>query len=398
MELTEAIGLVTAMLGAGTLFYNIGKKQASSADSVELNRYRTLVRTRDSSIVSLSKALTDAKGKLQGLRSVGSPPAEISLSGRLVELLSNDEQEFWLTIPPEKPLNHDAILQGTEKKIIAIANLKGGVAKTTTTSNLAAYFDRVMKKRVLVIDADYQGSLSTILMAVSKTVDFGTKTVDWLNNSNGKVLPTPNRVGDKLPRTDYLTAFYELQNVETKLQMEWLINALSGEKTEDLRYRLADALFRDNLVDQYDVILIDCPPRLSTATINALATCTHILVPSVPDTASLEAAANFSNMARKITAQLNPSVRFMGLAPMMSINKNLNDEEKERLRMFSENATNFGEDPYIFSKNIPRSKPIADLAGTSIVVLDGAAAQKKMFEQFGEEVSTRLGAGFVVKS
>ena len=89
------------------------------------------------------------------------------------------EHDLWCMHPPRKPVNYDAGMRGRRKNpVIMVANLKGGVGKTTLTANLAAHFS-AQGLRVLLIDVDYQGSLSNMMLMADgvEDVPFGTSTV-----------------------------------------------------------------------------------------------------------------------------------------------------------------------------------------------------------------------------
>lgn len=383
-DLIAALGVGVAASG---LFYNVGVGQGRNLAKEDLSEKKKL----QSVVSSLQKQLDDEKLKMSHLEQGLYRPVDPNVSSKLLQILSTEDKDAWLAFAPDKPERHDQIVQDARLKVIAIANLKGGVAKTTTASNLAAYFDHVCNKNVLVIDADYQGSLSVILRSVGKMDNAPTKTGAWLQHRSGATYHQPNLVGGPLPRTKFLSAFYELQNLETRLQIEWLLSRADGQSSADLRYRFAEVFRTPSfLAERYDVVIIDCPPRLSTATINALACATHLLIPTVPDIASLEAASNFIAMARVLTSQINPCIRLAGVAPMLTMNANLTPEESKRIDDFRLNAHQFGDKPYVFKNNVPRSKPVSDVAGTGIALLNAPSAQKKIFKLFGDEVWDRV--------
>ena len=95
---------------------------------------------------------------------------------RIKKILSGDEDELWHFRSPSPPKSHQRILNDIRTRIITVANLKGGVGKTTLSANLAAYFDRNLGKRVLVIDADYQGSITGLLMGAAEIDEIRSHT------------------------------------------------------------------------------------------------------------------------------------------------------------------------------------------------------------------------------
>lgn len=392
-----AAGTVVASFVAGSgIFYALGRHTESNKLRPELEAEKERAKQHLASIRALNDALDDARGRIRDFEGNRVPPPPREQANQLVQTLLHDDDDVWLSSPPEKPSGHDERVGSLRTKIISVANLKGGVGKTTTTANLAAYFDRHLGLRVLVIDADYQGSLSAIFKTMSRSTEAPASTGQWLSGPDNFDLAAAgaNRVNDALPNTRFLSAFYELSNIETRLMVQWLLaKMLKEEGVADLRYALSRILHSPAVTSRYNVVLIDCPPRLSTATINALCASTHLLIPSVPDSSSLEAAANFIKMARRVTAQLNPLMRLAGVVPTLTAGTALSEDEQNLLTRFKARARESGDEPRIFERHIPKNKPIASLAGTGIALLRASAPTKKMFAALGEEVSVRIGLG-----
>ena len=187
---------------------------------------------------------------------------------------------LWLTEPIAQPPEY-ALRMASSIPIITLANLKGGVGKSTITANVAAICAS-RGESVLVIDLDFQGSLSSMVLGesaqtqrpsndeLSKSSEalLGDKSPAWLIQNAWAYQAS---AGSKVPQTDAggalrfyaLTGFYDLARVENRLLVEWLIK----DKPAGMPYSLAKLLLSDEVQRNYDRIFIDAPPRLSTACI-----------------------------------------------------------------------------------------------------------------------------------
>ncbi len=249
------------------------------------------------------------------------PFSELSTGGPLIsklrkprykslETLRGSESGLWTTFPKQPPFgDFDQRIARRRPTIITVANNKGGVGKTTIVGNLLAYFDRQQKKKVLVIDLDYQGSLSTMLRLEQDQTEERRSNVNALLKKGaglGALFEATRKLGERLPRSELASAFYELGLLEDRLMVEWLLQ----EGGDDVRYRLASVLLQDGIASKYDVILIDVPPRLTTGTINALCASTHVLVPTILNPIAAEPVANFIGTAKGLMDQLIRSWSF----------------------------------------------------------------------------------------
>jgi chromosome partitioning protein len=201
--------------------------------------------------------------------------------------------------------------------IVTVAAMKGGVGKTTLTANLAAVLD-TKGKRVLLIDLDYQGSLShTVTAAANMAVK--ASAVDSLIDGSGtseQLLNSVRELGTSLPNTKVLTCYYQFSDTETNVMIDWICDMRNGKKVDDIRFRL-EALLHDRTVqDEFDIILIDAPPRFSTGAINAFCASTHLIIPTVLDAMSAEAAVYFSQDIAATRQKLFPDLELVGVVPL----------------------------------------------------------------------------------
>lgn len=187
-------------------------------------------------------------------------------------------------------------------KTIAIVNQKGGVGKTTTSINLAASF-AMMKRKVMLIDLDPQGN-ATVGSGIHKT-DFKWTVSDVLRQEvslQETVIKTEGNY-DLLPTTrDLIVAEVELMHVR--------------ERETRLKSILA------TVKDQYDYILIDCPPSLNILTVNALVAANSVLIPIQCEYYALEGLTGLLSTIEQIQTTINPELHIEGLLRTMYDGRN----------------------------------------------------------------------------
>lgn len=179
-------------------------------------------------------------------------------------------------------------------KIIAIANQKGGVGKTTTTVNLAASLG-VLEKKVLLIDADPQANASSGLGIDVDSVAIGSYQV--LEHSN---TPQEAVIKCSAPNVDVIPAHIDLVAIEIELVDK-----------ENREYMLKEAL--TSIKDQYDYILIDCAPSLGLLTLNALTAADSVVIPIQCEYFALEGLGKLLNTIKSVQKLHNPELDIEGL-------------------------------------------------------------------------------------
>lgn len=179
-------------------------------------------------------------------------------------------------------------------KIIAIANQKGGVGKTTTSVNLAASLG-VLEKKVLLIDADPQANATSGLGIDVEKVEFGTyQLLEHSVKANEAIMKTSS------PNLDIIPSHIDLVAIEIELVDK-----------DEREYMLKQAI--THLKDEYDYILIDCAPSLGLLTLNALTAADSVIIPIQCEYFALEGLGKLLNTIKSVQKVHNKNLDIEGL-------------------------------------------------------------------------------------
>ena len=247
-------------------------------------------------------------------------------------------------------------------RVIAVANQKGGVGKTTTTINLGAAMAE-FDKRILVVDLDPQANATTGLGISNRGLKASIYEVIIQQATVGEVICTT-----EVPNLEVVPSSLALAGAEIEL-----VTAFSRE------HRLERAL--ETVADDYDVILIDCPPALGLLTVNALVAAQEVLVPIQCEYYALEGLGQLVGNVDLVRANLNPDLKISTIALVMyDARTNLSEQVAEEVRTF------FGDK--VCRQVIPRSVRLSEAPsfGQPITVFDPTCRGAVAYRQLAKEV------------
>ncbi|NOX36162.1 MAG: ParA family protein [Calditrichaeota bacterium] len=247
-------------------------------------------------------------------------------------------------------------------KIVAIANQKGGVGKTTTAVNLSSCL-AVAEKRTLLIDIDPQANATSGVGIDPRQLDRSTYDVIINQENIENVI-----ISTKVPNLDLVPAHINLVGAEVEL-----IQVIARERI------LRDAI--QSIRDKYDYVFIDCPPSLGILTLNALTAADSVLIPIQCEYYALEGLSQLLNTVKLVQKHLNKQLEINGVLLTMYDNRlNLCNQVADEVRKF------FKEKVYqtVIARNVRLSE--APSFGLPIILYDATSTGAENYMKLAEEI------------
>jgi chromosome partitioning protein len=308
------------------------------------------------------------------------------LQERLVAL-DRVDSHVW-TKPDQHGNNRFVPHDQRRTRFLALLNLKGGVGKTTLTLNLGVTLGQRGKK-VLLVDLDFQGTLSNLALSRELVNDYREKgwTTDALLRPDGAgAVQTLHFAVQDAANVRAMIARERLELVEFERQSRFFVNP-----EQEARFLLQQALHVPEIFQQFDYVLFDCPPRMSTACINALTCSDYVLVPSTLSQLDIEAVPR----TLKWLLELHVVVRASFLGVIITRARMRVDElvsyERPQLNKLREfiRAHQAG-DGFVFPCMIPDSPKVHQLTAERKAVAIHSIDGRAWFDAIADELERRI--------
>lgn len=356
-QLDDALKAKDEQIQAITLDCEALKDDAGQIEQTR-DKFRQLNDTHKANLLKANASIRMLNARNASLRH------QLQASAAHIQAIVDLDGKFWEK-PPAGDVPAFRELQPGRPPIIALVNLKGGVGKTTITAHLGATLWQA-GKRTLLADLDNQGSLTALCLSASQLQDVrrgGGRFVQRLLQDGAA---SPDNAWNNLTRLDdtegwLLAADEHLADVEEHARAKWLLQP--GPR--DVRYLLRDVLHAPLLQERFDAMLLDCPPRLSTACINALTCCDYVLIPVLLDKTSADAVPRLLKWLRLLkTSGICPDLQVLGvLANCTSFQNKLTKRETNLWQKLTDRCRDAWAGPvHLFERHIPDKARFAEAA------------------------------------
>ena len=277
--------------------------------------------------------------------------------------------------------------------VVTVMNFKGGVGKTTIAANIAASLAVNRGLRVLLVDLDYQGSLSDLLRKSSEKNDDVNLLSKWLS---GKINQYPISAATTsvrgLENVRLVTAEYDLTETEDNQLLRWLI----GDSRDDVRSRIARRLANShhNYREHFDIVIMDAPPRLSLASANALRASHFVIVPTKLQPLSALPIAKMLEYLVTFRARIRGKFEVLGVVCNMTEGQKADKTESAVLAQIETALAGVDGNPVIFDQYIPDKPIIGRPQGSHLAYLTQGRGSKEirtMFDSLSDELADRMG-------
>src|SRR5438132_155818 len=304
-------------------------------------------------------------------------------------LLALDRVDSHVWTKPDRCRNNRFVPREERRaRFIALANLKGGVGKTTLTLNLGVSLAERGKK-VLLVDLDFQGTLSNLALPRELVNDYRGKgwTTDALLQANGQAaVDSLHFAVQDAPNCRAMIARERLELVEFERQSQFFVNP-----DHEARFLLQKAFHVPEILQQFDYVLFDCPPRMSTACINALTCSDHVLIPSTLSQLDIEAVPRTLKWLQELHAVVRAS--FLGVVitrARMRVEKLVSYERRQLANL---RALMRGHQPgegFVLPCMVPDSPKIHQLTAERKAVACHSSEGRAWFSAIADELERRV--------